>query len=208
MGKFTEYIGGQFGNPHGIIGKICCLIMNVINRAMYKKTVSLLDITANGNVLDIGYGNGYLLQCIYRKYRKTKPNMYGIDISQDMKAQAEKLNKNALKAGRLFLSVGDCCDMAYEDNYFAAITSINTVYFWTSIVKGLKEIYRTLKPGASFYNVVYTKEWLDSLSYTEKGFKKYEPEQLVEYDREAGFENIEVMDIVKEKSFVVIYKKI
>lgn len=44
MSKFTEYIGGQFGNPHGFVGKICCLIMNTINRAMYKKTVSLLDV--------------------------------------------------------------------------------------------------------------------------------------------------------------------
>lgn len=27
-----------------------------------------------------------------------------------------------------------------------------------------------------FYNVVYTKEWMDKLSYTEKGFQKFEPE--------------------------------
>lgn len=37
MGNFSEYIGSQFGNPRGIIGKCCCLIMNMINRAMYKR---------------------------------------------------------------------------------------------------------------------------------------------------------------------------
>ena len=31
MSKFTDYIGSQFGNPRGIIGKICCIIMNIIN---------------------------------------------------------------------------------------------------------------------------------------------------------------------------------
>lgn len=67
MRKFTEYIGEQFGNPHGFVGKVCCVIMNIINKAMYKKTVSLLNISDNDNVLDIGYGNGYLLKCIYRK---------------------------------------------------------------------------------------------------------------------------------------------
>lgn len=55
---------------------------------------------------------------------------------------------------------------------FAAVTSINTVYFWNNTVKGLSEIRRVLKLGATFYNVVYTKEWLDKLFYTKKGFQK------------------------------------
>lgn len=204
MGKFTEYIGKQFGNPHGFVGKICCLIMNTINYAMYWNTVSLLKLTPDDKVLDIGYGNGFLLICIYNKF---KSNLYGIDISEDMKAEAEKRNVKALKDGKLHLSVGDCCDLQYEDNYFNAITSINTVYFWSDTVKGLSEIRRCLKEKSSFHNVVYTREWLDKLSYTKKGFKKFEPEQLVEAGRQAGFEHIEVKDIVKGKSFVVIYTK-
>lgn len=204
MSKFTEYIGGQFGNPHGFVGKVCCLIMNCINHAMYRKTVSFIKVSDQDNILDIGYGNGYLLKCIYRK---TKANLYGIDISEDMKDAAEKKNKSAMQDGKLFLEVGDCCNLKYEDCYFSAVTSINTVYFWSDTVKGLSEIYRTMKEGAAFYNVVYTKEWLDQLSYTKKGFQKYEPEQLIAFGRQAGFSDIEVKDIVKGKSFVVIYTR-
>lgn len=155
MSRFSEYIGSQFGNPHGFVGKICCVIMNVINKAMYKNTVSLMDVKKGDAVLDIGYGNGYLLQSIYKK---AKVELYGIDISEDMKHQAEKRNKKANEEGKLFLRVGDCCDLPYEDNFFSAITSINTIYFWNDTVKGLSEVNRTLKKGASFYNVVYTKE--------------------------------------------------
>ena len=32
MSKFTEYIGSQFGNPRGVIGKVCCILMNIINK--------------------------------------------------------------------------------------------------------------------------------------------------------------------------------
>ena len=67
MSKFTEYIGSQFGNPRGLIGRICCVIMNVINKAMYKKTVALIDAGPDDKVLDIGYGNGYLLKYLYKK---------------------------------------------------------------------------------------------------------------------------------------------
>lgn len=204
MSKFTEYIGSQFGNPRGFVGKVCCVLMNIINKAMYKNTVSVMNISPDENMLDIGYGNGYLLNCVYKK---TKANLYGIDISEDMKIQATKRNKKALRDGKLFLDTGDCCDLKYADDFFAAVTSINTVYFWEDTLKGLSEIYRTLKAGGSFYNVVYTKEWLNKLSYTEKGFKKYGPEELAQFGRTAGFENIQVKDIVKGKSFVVIYTK-
>jgi len=54
MSKFTEYIGSQFGNPRGFVGKVCCLIMNIINKAMYKNTVSVIELSSDGNLLDIG----------------------------------------------------------------------------------------------------------------------------------------------------------
>ncbi len=71
MSKFAEYIGSQFGNPHGFVGRICCVIMNVINKSMYKKTVDLIDAKSDDKVMDIGYGNGYLLKYLYKKQNLT-----------------------------------------------------------------------------------------------------------------------------------------
>lgn len=204
MSKFTEYIGKQFGDPHGFVGKVCCMIMNIINKPMYLKVVDEVRLSGGEKLLDIGYGNGYLLQ---KLYKKAKAELYGIDISEDMKTQAENRCKNAKSDGRLFLRVGDCCDLPYDDEMFSAVTSVNTVYFWSDTVKGLSEIRRTLKTGGSFYNIVYTKEFLDKLSYTKKGFRKFSPEELTELGRKSGFDNIEVRDIIKGKSFAVIYTK-
>lgn len=172
MSKFTEYIGRQFGDPHGFVGKVCCIIMNVINKRMYLKVVDEVRLSGGEKLLDIGYGNGYLLQ---KLYKKAKAELYGIDISEDMKTQAENRCKNAKSDGRLFLRVGDCCDLPYDDEMFSAVTSVNTVYFWSDTVKGLSEIRRTLKTGGSFYNIVYTKEFLDKLSYTKRDFASFHP---------------------------------
>lgn len=204
MGSLTEYIGRQFGNPHGPVGAICCLVMNVINRAMYRKTVSLVRVTKRQSVLDIGFGNGYLLK---KLYQSTGAELYGIDISEDMVRSASRKNRTADKAGKLHLRVGDCCALPYEDACFDAVTSVNTVYFWSDTVEGLKEIRRTLKPGGSFYNAVYTREWLDRTNMARKGFKKFTPEELTKLGQSAGFSSIEVRQIVKNKSYVVIYKK-
>lgn len=204
MGKFTEYIGSQFGNPRGFIGKVCCVIMNVINQKMYKNTAAAMELAPGEKVLDIGYGNGFFLQKMYKKFQ---PDLYGIDISEDMKVQATKRNRRAAENGRLHLEVGDCCRLSYKADYFSGISSINTIYFWEDTVKGLSEIRRVLKPSGSFYNVVYTRRWLDKLSYTKKGFKKFDSEELVRLGKQAGFEKIEVRDIVKGKSLAVIYTK-
>ncbi len=204
MSRFSEYIGQQFGNPHGVVGFFFCKLMNIINRSMYKETVSLLVLSREQALLDIGYGNGYLLHLADRKFNC---RLYGIDISEDMKTLAQKRNKRADKQGRLNLEIGDCCNLQFENEKFDAVSSINTVYFWPDTVKGLSEIKRCLQSGGIFINVVYTKEWLDALKYTEKGFKKFEPEELIELGKEAGFENIEVRQIVKDKSFAVVYRK-
>lgn len=204
MNKINEYISSQFKNPRGIAGKIISLIQNIVNKQMYKNTVMIVNVNSDDKLLDIGYGNGHLLKMLYKK---CSPDMYGIDISDDARLMAEKRNTKANDAGKLHLQVGDCCALPYEDNNFSAITTINTVYFWSDTVKGLSEIKRCLKEGCSFYNVVYTKEYLDTIKYTEIGYKKFEPEELVQYGRDAGFENIQIKEIVKGKSFVVIYTK-
>ncbi len=204
MSKFSEYIGSQFGNPRGFVGAICCVIMNVINRAMYKNAVALVDVSPDDKVLDIGFGNGYLLQLLYDK---CKCDIYGIDISEDMVAAATSRNARASRDGKLHLQIGDCCNLTFEENAFSAVTSINTIYFWNDTAKGLAEICRVLKPGVTFYNVVYTKDWLDKLSYTKKGFKKFEPKELISLGKDAGFAEVTVKEIVKGKSFVVMYRK-
>ena len=71
----------------------------------------------------------------------------------------------------------------------------------------MSEIRRVLKPGKSFYNVVYTKEWFGDSSFTEKGFNKDEPAELIDFGKKTGFEKMDVRDIVKGKSFMVIYTK-
>ena len=64
MSKFSEYIGSQFGNPRGLIGKICCIGMNIINKPMYRNTVAQMNFDKGDKILDIGYGNGFLLYVI------------------------------------------------------------------------------------------------------------------------------------------------
>ena len=134
MNPFTKYVSSQFKNPRGFAGVIISMIQNVLNRAMYNKAAALVCLHPNDKVLDIGYGNGYLLR---KLYQKQVVDLYGIDISDGAMKMATKKNKKAAKVNRLHLLIGDCCNLPYEENSFDAVTSINTVYFWSDTVKGL-----------------------------------------------------------------------
>lgn len=202
--KLTEYIGSQFGNPQGIIGKICCVMMNTINQKMYTKVADIVLNNFCMDILDVGFGNGYLEK---KLSRQSDVMIKGIDISEDMVASATKKNKKAVEQGRVVLSLGDCCKLDFQTEMFDAVTSVNTIYFWSDTVKGLSEINRVLKDGGVFVSAVYSQEWLKKLSYTKKGFKFFSKKDYISDGKKAGFSEVIIEEIVNGKSYIIKYIK-
>jgi SAM-dependent methyltransferase len=202
--KLTEYIGSQFGNPRGLVGQICCAIMNIFNKKLYCKVFDMVLKHSGRKILDVGVGNGYLEKMLSKKSNVV---VTGIDISEDMIKKATKRNHEAVQQGRVVLALGDCCDLQFPDGAFDVVTSINTIYFWPDTIKGLSEIRRVLKEDGIFVNVVYSQEWLKKVSYTKKGFKFFSKEDYVSDGKKAGFSDVIIEDIVKGKSFTIKYIK-
>ena len=204
MNKFNKMIGQQFGNPKGVMGRICCKIMNLINKKMYKSVVSEITADATSNILDVGYGNGYLLKRLYKKF---KCNFAGIEVSQGAEKLARKRNKKAIKAGKMQLISADCCNMPFNAEEFDFVSTVNTIYFWEDTEKGLSEIHRVLKEGGVFYNAVYSKKWLQKLPYTKEGFKFFDKDDYSWLGKKSGFKEVKIMDIKKNKNFLVVFIK-
>lgn len=202
--KISEYIGSQFGNPRGVLGKICCYIMNIINKKLYLGIVNSLDINKDNHLLDIGYGNGNLIKLLYNRFGC---EIFGIDISEDMKKVATKKNKKGVVKNRIHLDIGDCCDLSFCDEFFDAIVSMNTIYFWSDTKKGLNEIFRTLKKGGIFSNAIYSKEWMQKTSYTKRGFKLFNPDEIEAFAKEIGFKNVKILPLKNGNAFVINCEK-
>jgi SAM-dependent methyltransferase len=196
LSKFKEYWARQFGKPTGAGGKLAALIMNRINTAMYKTVESLAP--QNGAFLEIGFGNGVLLK---RLLSKRGGAFYGVEISADMLKAAARRNGQAVKDGRLTLA-GGAADAIPYDAEFDFVYTVNTVYFWRDPNAALLEIYSKLKPGGVFLNAVYTKEWLDKLSYTRYGYAKYSQKELEQAAEAVGF-TTEIIPIAAGKSYAV-----
>jgi ubiquinone/menaquinone biosynthesis C-methylase UbiE len=199
----VKYIGSQFRKPTGFGGKLSTFVMNRINGKQYRATEEALSLDNAGKVLDIGFGNGFLLHCLAKSY---DDEFYGIEISDDMLKAAAKRNRTAAVSGKMILALGNAEHLKFPDEFFDKIYTVNTIYFWDNLSAGLSEIHRVLKPGGAFVNTVYSQEFLNSLRYTRYGFAKYSIEKLVTTSTETGFA-VEVKVIVPDKSYCLICRK-
>ncbi|MCB2356393.1 class I SAM-dependent methyltransferase [Clostridium estertheticum] len=199
--NITKYVAGQFGKPTGIGGVISTFIMNRMNQIQYKSVVSNLNCCKNDRVLDIGFGNGYLLNLLAKK---NEGGFYGIEISDDMLKAGYKRNKELIKQRKIHLAVGNVMDIPFENYFFDKVYTVNTVYFWKDLDKSLSEIRRVLKPNGIFINAIYSKQWLDNIKYTQYGFLKYTPKELEEATLRNGLNVIKVIETKKNISYCII----
>ncbi|MDR0905559.1 MAG: class I SAM-dependent methyltransferase [Oscillospiraceae bacterium] len=199
----TSYIGEQFHKPTGFGGRLATFVMNKQNWRQYVGTEAALELRDTDSVLDIGFGNGYLLNRLAGRY---PCRFYGIDISPDMLAAASRRNRRHTDGGKMSLSLGSAEQTGLAGGRVDKAYTVNTAYFWTSLDAGLAEIWRVLKPGGVFVNTVYSKAMLDSLPVTKSGYAKYELDEYLAAGARNGF-FAAARPIVEGRSYCVIYTK-
>jgi ubiquinone/menaquinone biosynthesis C-methylase UbiE len=198
-----KYISEQFHKPTGFGSRLATFVMNRQNDKQYRGTEAALALRDTDTVLDIGFGNGYLLHRLAECYGC---RFYGIDISEDMLRAASKRCEQFINKGRMTLSLGDALQTELPDNFFDKVYTVNTVYFWDDLAAGLAEIRRVLKSGATFINAVYTREFLDTLPVTSQGYAKHSIGHLVTTGETEGF-TVTPQAIVEGKAYCLVYQK-
>lgn len=202
--NLIKYIGRQFGKPTGIAGKFSTLIMNIMNQKQYNAVLRNLKIKESDTILDIGYGNGYLIS---KLAKSNHARFWGIDISEDMFKVASRKNQKFIDDGNMKLGLGDITKTDFESDFFDKIYTVNTIYFWPNVDSGLTEIARILKPGGIFMNVVYSKKFLNSIPYATYGYAKYSQDELRELSLRNGFKIVDVVTIKEKKAYYYMLQK-
>lgn len=200
----VKYIGSQFARPHGFGGIISTQFMNILNKKQYSVVVKFINEFSPDFVLDIGFGNGYLL---HKLSQNNNAEFYGIEISEDMLQQAIAKNKKCIDNNKMHLTIADVCDMKFEDETFDFVYTVNTVYFWKNLENCYTEIHRVLKNGGVFANVFYSDKWLDMLHYTQYYFTKYSTNGLISRVKKMDFYKVELKEIQKEKAYCLVVQK-
>lgn len=137
-GAYSEYCAALFGRDFTQQG--------FADIAQLERMLGILDIRPGESVLDIGCGNGSMLEYICAA---TGASGHGFDISDTAIAQAKR------RSGGLSFERADINEKQYADASFDAVLAVDTAYFTADLSKTAADIYRWLKPGgrlAAFYS--------------------------------------------------------
>jgi SAM-dependent methyltransferase len=116
-----------------------------VRERFYQDLADEIAAVQEGNILDVGTGQGRLPIKIAKKNKLLKA--YGIDIS---KKAVDEAQRNALASGLANapqFDVGDVCALPFEDEFFDLVVSTFSLHHWSDKIGGLNEICRVLKPN-------------------------------------------------------------
>jgi SAM-dependent methyltransferase len=119
-----------------------------------RQMVDLMNVGPRDNIMDMGCGVGWTTRVLAQ--RADRGLVLGVDLSDHMIVQAYKEYRNPPNA--LFL-VADASALPCPDNFFNALLSVESIYYYPDLKGAFKEVHRVLRPGAkAFILTNYYKE--------------------------------------------------
>ncbi|WLR56788.1 class I SAM-dependent methyltransferase [Mesobacillus subterraneus] len=112
----------QFEKPRGMLGKLAGMIMYFENRKINRWSIQKLKVLKNDRILEIGFGPGYGIMTLMSNYRGIEVD--GIDLSEKMKNDATKRNKEWVEQGKVHLTIGDVANFQ-PGHHYNKIISVN-----------------------------------------------------------------------------------
>ncbi len=133
----------QFKLPRGIFGRLAGWLMHSDNEPLNRLAVQSLRITADDDVLEIGYGPGGAIERLAA--RTPAHRIVGVDPSDVMAEQAIVRNRPHVDEGRVFLARGQVERLPFADGSFSKAFSVSGFHIWESPEVGIAELWRVLR---------------------------------------------------------------
>lgn len=158
----------QLSCPDGEMGLQVGEGMNKSNLGMTLNTIQFLQLQEANKVLELGHGNcGHLPKII-----KNRPSLQyvGLEISKTMYEVATK----SFKVPRVEFQLYDGIKIPFDNNFFDAVFSVNTIYFWQEPHSFIKEIERVLKNDGICVLTYAEKSFMKKLPFVKDKFKLFD----------------------------------
>ena len=185
-----QELESQLSFPSGENGIEVAKAMNQTNIEMTLASIENLNLIEGATILEIGHGNCAHLNEVFKRVRRI--SFHGLEISETMKIESERINQSFVKEKDVKFSLYDGDIIPFEADFFDGIMTVNTIYFWKNSLTFLNEIYRVLKPGGRFVLTFAKKEFMEGLDFVGQKFTLYNNEIISELVEKTAFELSEI----------------
>ena len=192
-----QYVASQLRCPNGEKGLDIADEMHRTNINMTLSGMASLELASKDRILEIGPGSCKHLESILQN--KNDIQYYGLETSILMKEEAQRKHYDRVLNGTAnFFHYGGKL-FPFESNYFDAIITINTIYFWDNPALMINQIYNVLKPKGICNIVFAEKKFMKTLPFAQYDFRLYGEKELRKLlDKSL----LEIINIQVKKDFV------
>ena len=190
-------------HPRGVGGRVMLWGMNRGHGRVYRWVMGACPFGDGMRVLDVGCGGGGMARELRRRFPGMRVD--GVDVSEESVATARKV---AGEGGEFQIGTAEALPAA-DGSYDAAI-SVESVYFWPDLGKGLREMRRVVRPGGFATAAVECSDPEKARIWTELvggGMRVRTAEELKEAFCEAGFAEVEAKIDAKSGVVCVVGRK-
>ncbi|OJX15544.1 MAG: hypothetical protein BGO82_12910 [Devosia sp. 67-54] len=184
----TRFVARQLSWPRGMAGWLTRTLMNRGNAGLNSLALEVLAPTPKDRVLEVGFGGGVLL----RRLVGQAGFVCGVDRSADAVAAAQRRFAAAIRAGNAEFKLGTVENLPLPDAAFDGAVSVHTVYFWSDLPAGSRELARTLRPGGRVVLGFLPRDQMDKLQMPADVFTPRTPDDMLEALTGAGFSSAEL----------------
>jgi len=182
----SNFIARQSAKPNGLFGRLIFgRLLNRVNASVNQLVYDSLKHNAKSRLLEIGFGGGDLLFRIARSLAGGRVD--GVDVSAEMLANARGKVIRMGFEDAVVLQLGSVDSLPFAEATFDCACSVHTIYFWPDLIAGLKELARVIKPGGRLVLGFSSGTDLIADGYTDRGFKAYSSQQIVDACLACGF---------------------
>jgi SAM-dependent methyltransferase len=174
--------------------------MNRHNGQMNRFALELLGVRSSDRVLEIGFGGGVTLAPLL----ESSAHVTGIDRSQDVVEWAKARFRAVVDAGRAEFRTGAIETLPLKSDQFHKACSVNTVYFWSSLPEGARELKRVLRHDGRLALGFLPGEAMKRLGYPEDIFTLRSVDDVRGALKEAGFGVVEARRPGPDTAWTVI----
>ena len=119
--------------------------MRLMRRLVAARAVRM---ASQGEAVDLGCGPGQL--AITLAHQAPELHVTGVDLSDEMLAQAHENAECAGLANRVSFRIGDAQQIPFPDCSLDLVVSTFSLHHWSDPIPVLNEVARVLRPGGSF----------------------------------------------------------